>query len=272
MGRLEGKVAIITGSTEGIGEEAARKFAREGAAGVLIVGRNGQRAEEVANSIVREGGNAFPCRTDVTKPEDVRNMVATAVRQWGRLDILVNNAAKTSNEHDFAVVDADLDDWRKSFDVNTTGPLLCAKFAIPEMIKSGGGAIVNSSSGLGELADAQWPGYSCSKAALVRLSQHIAVAYGAKGIRSNVVIIGLVETAAQEGMIPPPLRDIMARNHLVGRLGRPEEIANVMAFLASDEASFMTGAVVTADGGYLAHLPHMVQVQDWLATQGKPVV
>lgn len=269
MGRLQGKVAIITGSTEGIGEVAAHKFAAEGAAGVLVVGRNEKRATEVAEAITRAGGNAFPCPADVSRIEDAKRMVETAVKQWGRLDILVNNAAKTANQQDMAVVDQSLEEWEKGFAVNVTGSMLCCKFAIPAMIASGGGSIVNSGSGLGVLADTQWSGYSCSKAALMRLSQHVAVTYGAQGIRSNVVVIGVIETPATADMIPKPMREILMRNHLLRRLGRPEEVANVMAFLASDEASFITGTDVFVDGGLLAHLPQMAQIQEWAESMGQ---
>lgn len=263
MGRLQGKVCIITGSTEGIGEATAHKFAAEGAAGILVVGRNEKRAKEVADAITRGGGNALPCRADVSKPEDAKRMVETAMNKWGRLNVLVNNAAKTTNQGDMGVVDQSLEEWEKGFAVNVTGAMLCAKYAIPEMIKSGGGSIVNSGSGLGVLAEAQWSGYSCSKAALMRLSQHMAVAYGAQGIRSNVVIIGVIETPATANMIPEPVRKIMERNHLVKRLGTADEIANVIAFLASDESSFITGTDIHADGGLFAHTPQMVQVQEW---------
>lgn len=266
MDRLAGKVAIITGSTEGIGEVAAHKFAAEGAAGVLVVGRNEARAQEVAASINEGGGNAFACRTDVSDPEDVRRMVATAKERWGRIDILVNNAAKTTNQLDVGVVEQDLEEWNKAFAVNVTGAMLCCKYAIPEMIASGGGSIVHSGSGLGMMADDLYSGYACSKAALVRLSQHIAAAYGMQGIRSNLVVIGVVGTEATEAMIPPPILDTMKRNHLQGRLGTSEEIANVIAFLASDEASFVTGTNIHADGGFLAHIPIMSEVRQWVAS------
>lgn len=267
MGRLEGKVAIITGSTSGIGTAAARKFAAEGAAGVLIVGRNEANAHAVADSIVQNGGNALACPADVTKAEDAQRMVDTAVSKWGRLDVLCNNAAKTGNPQlDTDVLNMDLDEWDDAFKVNVTGALLCSRYAIPAMIESGGGSIISSGSGMGLLADPQLAAYSCSKAALLRLSQHMAVAYGAQGIRSNLLVIGLTETDASASGVPPAIRTIMARNHLLGRPSRPEEMANVMAFLASDEASFITGAVIQADGGYTSHLPHIVQVQDWMAS------
>lgn len=266
MGRLEGKVAIITGSTEGIGEAAAHKFAKEGAAGILVVGRNEQRAKEVAEAINREGGTAHPCRTDVSSEADVQNMVRTAVDRWGRLDVLINNAAKTTTQGDVAVAESNLDEWQAAFDVNTFGAMLCCKYAVPEMIRSGGGSIVHSSSGIGEAGDDQWPAYSCSKAALVRLSEHVAIAYGRQGIRSNAIMIGLIETSAID-LMPAPVRNVIERNHLLGRLGRPEEIANVMAFLASEEASFVTGATIAADSGYLSHQPHLAEIRQ-LMEQG----
>ncbi|MBB3940500.1 NAD(P)-dependent dehydrogenase (short-subunit alcohol dehydrogenase family) [Novosphingobium fluoreni] len=260
MGRLEGKIVIITGSTEGIGEATAHKFAKEGAAGILIVGRNEKRAHEVAEAVNKAGGNAYPCRTDVSKEADVENMVRTAVERWGRLDVLINNAAKTSTHGDVAVADTNLQEWQSAFDVNTFGAMLCCKYAVPAMINSGGGSIVHSSSGIGQVGGDEWPAYACSKAALVRLSEHVAVAYGRQGIRSNAVVIGLIETSAIDQM-PPPFRSVMERNHLLGRLGQPDEIANVMAFLASDDASFVTGATIAADCGYLAHHPHMSEVR-----------
>lgn len=265
MGKLEGKIAIVTGSTEGIGQAAARKFASEGAAGVLIVGRNEKRAIEVAESITRDGGKAYPCRADISIAADAENMVRTAIEQWGRLDILINNAANTSTAGDVPIADADPAEWQKAFDVNATGTMYCCKYAVPAMIESGGGSIVNASSGLGEIADERFPGYACSKAALVRLSQHIAIAYGSKGIRSNTLVIGLIETQALDYM-PPEMLKIMAENHLLGRLGKAEEIANVMAFLASDEASFVTGATMVADGGFLSHLPHLAQMRNLAAS------
>ena len=244
----------------------AYRFAEDDAAGILIVGRNEKRAIEVSEKINANGGKAHYCRTDVSKEDDCKRMVATAIDKWGRLDVLVNNAAKTNNQLDKGAMVADIDVWNQAFAVNVTGALMCAKHALPHMIKQGGGVILNSSSGLGQIADTQWIGYSCSKAALARLGQHIALAYGPHQVRCVTMIIGLISTPAQGGMIPPEIEKIMKSNILLGRLGRPEEIAALTSFLASDDASFITGTTIEVTGGSQSHPGHWAQMKEFAAS------
>ena len=247
MGLLDGKVAIITGAGRGIGKATAEVFVREGA---KVVAADISGAEK---DVAAELGEAvLPCHVDITKTEDVAAMITAAVEAFGRLDVLVNNAGTPASR---APEYLDMDEYEAQTAVNLRGLLLCVKLAIPAMLETGGGSIVNVSTvgslGVEDRAPAM---YSAAKAAVNNLTQSVAVEYGPKGIRANVIATGFTLTEVNSSRIPAEvLRELTAKSALK-RGGTSQEQAEVAAFLASDRASFVTGAVVPVDGGWSARL------------------
>ncbi len=251
MSRLRGKVALITGGNAGIGEAIATLFAQEGAA-VTITGRRKDRLERVIGEIGQRGGRALAVAGSVTDETHAREAVAQTVRTFGRLDILVNNAGigdfgKKIHETDDAT-------WQRMLDVNVTGVFRMTRAAIPEMLKAGGGAIINISSVASLVGLPMLPAYAASKGALDALTRAIAVDYAAQGIRCNVVNPGLIETPMAESLLSDPARTTeVLRQYLIARPGKPEEVAKLVLYLASDDASWVTGGTFTIDGGMTAH-------------------
>jgi NAD(P)-dependent dehydrogenase (short-subunit alcohol dehydrogenase family) len=244
--RLKNKVAIISGGAHGMGECEARLFAKEGAA--VVIADVIDRGTEVAADIQASQGRARFIRTDVTSESDWKHLIAETIREFGRLDILVNNAGISGSsvgDHD------DLAGWKKLLDINATGVFLGTKLAAAEMIKTGGGSIVNISSIMGFVASADGhPGYSASKGAVRLYTKSAAVKYGPQGVRVNSV---------HPGYMPPMLNNTNAglrsskiEQTPLRRLGEAIDVANGVLFLASDEASFITGTELVIDGGFLA--------------------
>ena len=248
--RLEGKVAIITGGAHGMGAEEARLFAREGAK-VVIADIREDDARKVEAEIAEAGGEAMVVLLDVSKEDQWERAVAQVVAQFGKLDILVNNAGISgSGEKDFGSTEA----WDRLMDINAKGVFLGMKHAIPEMEKAGGGAIVNISSISGIVGQTYvHPGYNASKGAVRLVTKAAAVQHALSGIRVNSV---------HPGMMPPMLTsgargdDGSEETRMavipMGREGQPIEVANAVLFLASDEASYITGAELLVDGGFTA--------------------
>jgi NAD(P)-dependent dehydrogenase (short-subunit alcohol dehydrogenase family) len=246
--RLKDKVAIITGAGHGMGEAEARLFAEEGAK-VVVADVLAKEGEAVAADIAAGQRAARFVQTDVTSESDWQRLIAATVAAYGRLDILVNNAGISGS----SVGDADqLDGWQRLLAVNATSVFLGTKLAAKEMAKTGGGSIVNISSIMGIVAsDESHPGYAASKAAVRNYTKASACRYGPQGVRVNSV---------HPGFMPPMLnatnaagRDAKIADTPLRRLGKPIEVAYGVLFLASDEASFVTGAELVIDGGYIAH-------------------
>ncbi len=250
--QLQGKVAIITGGGSGFGEVTARLFAHEGAA-VMLADINGNAAQSVANSIVSEGGQAGWAQTDVTSPESVEAMVQAAQQQFGHIDILFNNAGI---EGFGTVVTTDEKLWDRIFAVHVRGAYLCSKYAVPAMIAGGhGGSIINVSSVAGLVGIRNMTAYSAAKGAIVSLTRSMAVDFAPHEIRVNCVAPGTTMTPMGhrlvEGDTPEQLAVRMSRYPL-NRFGRPEEIANAVLFLATDNSSYVTGSCLVVDGGLTA--------------------
>jgi len=249
VGRVEGKIAIVTGAGSGIGRATARLLAREGAA-VVIADLNPDGGEETARQIREDGGSALFARTDVSRPEDVQQMVATTLDRFERLDILHNNAYWAPLYR--PLVDTAEEEWDRTLDVTLKGVFLGCKYAIPPMIERGGGVIVNTASTAALAASPQFAAYMAAKGGVVALTRSVAMDYGASGIRCNAVCPGLIETPATAPVLADPeRRQWLTSKLLVGRIGRPEDIAQAVVYLASDESSFMTGQTLVVDGGRL---------------------
>jgi NAD(P)-dependent dehydrogenase (short-subunit alcohol dehydrogenase family) len=258
MGRLTGKVALITGANlvdegVGIGGATALLMAREGAQVVVADILHGP-AERLAAQIRSEGGDAVACAVDLRSESHIAAMVETATRTFGKLDILHNNAAAIPRA-DADIVTMDSAVWDMVMEVNVRGTMLACKYAIPHLIKAGGGAIVNTSSGSGLAGDLVRAAYGVSKAAINTLTQYVATQYGKQGIRCNAVCPGGTQTPTFNASMTPELEQMLLRHTLTRRLCRPEDLANVIVFLASDDAALVTGQVIAVDGGLLAHLP-----------------
>jgi NAD(P)-dependent dehydrogenase (short-subunit alcohol dehydrogenase family) len=250
MAILEGKVAIVTGASSGIGAATARLFAREGAR-VVVTARRAEALEALVAAIGQEGGTAAAVAGDVRDEALARSVVETAVGRFGGLDIAFNNAGSVGESA--PVEAASLDAWRETLEVNLTGAFLGAKHQVPAMLARGGGSIVFTSSFVGHTAG--MPGmaaYAASKAGLIGLMQVLAVELGSKGIRVNAILPGGTDTPASVTNAPgaaPELLDFVEGLHALKRLARPEEIAQSVLHLASDGASFVTGAAFAVDGG-----------------------
>jgi NAD(P)-dependent dehydrogenase (short-subunit alcohol dehydrogenase family) len=248
-----GAVTIVTGGASGIGLATARRLAGEGGR-VAIVDR--ADPEEAARAIVATGGEAWGIRMDVSHEDEVRAMVDAVLSRAQRVDALVN-AAGIGTPRPVTIDEATTAEWANLCAVNLTGTFLCCRAVIPAMQRGGGGAIVNIASELGLVGSPRSAMYGATKGAVVQLTRALAVDHAPDHIRVNCVCPGPVDTPLLRGSVaraPDPdakLRTEMSST-LLGRLGRPEEIANVIRFLVSDEASFMTGSIVVADGGVTA--------------------
>jgi NAD(P)-dependent dehydrogenase (short-subunit alcohol dehydrogenase family) len=245
MGVLDGKVAIITGATAGIGEATARLFAAEGAK-VLLAARRADLGEAVAGSIRAAGGEAYFQMADVASAEDQQALVDTVIAKWGRLDIAFNNAGMGHAPR--SIADFDMKVWDHLLAVNLTGVMLAMKAQIPALISSGGAAIINNSSVAGLEAYPGLAAYCVTKEALFSLTRVAALELAPHGIRANVICPGGTETAMFESSGDAFRRNVKARTPLA-RFAAPIEQARVVLFLASEASGYMTGTVLPVDGG-----------------------
>ncbi len=248
---FQDKVVVITGGTSGIGEATAYLFAKQGAK-VVVAGRREEAGSAIVDRIKSDGGTALFVRTDVTREEDVAGLIAKTVETYGRVDIAFNNAGVEATG---PVEDVTVDQYRKVFDINVLGVFLSMKHEIPQMLKQGGGVIINTSSIVGHIGMPGASVYIASKHAVEGATKTAALEYAQKGIRINAVAPAATATdmidrfAGKEGS---ENREALAAQHPMNRLATAEEIAGAVAYLASDAASFTTGISLPVDGGYLA--------------------
>jgi NAD(P)-dependent dehydrogenase (short-subunit alcohol dehydrogenase family) len=247
--RFEDKVTIVTGGGSGLGRVLAHRFAAEGAA-VVVADVAGERAGEVADEISDAGGRSLAQTTDVTEASDVKTMVETAREAFGPVDVLVNNAAKATDA-DF--LSLGWETWDEDVNVTLKGPFLCSQTVLADMVKRGSGVILNISSvnALGYYGN---EAYSAAKAGILNLTRSLAVRYGPSGIRVNAIAPGTLRTPAweQRKEADPDVFERLTRWYPLGRVGEPGDVAGAALFLASDEAAWITGAVLPVDGGLTA--------------------
>lgn len=244
--RLKNKVAIITGGGGDIGRATALRFAKEGAS-ILVADLGVEAGEETVSLIKKTGGKAEFIHTDMTNEEDVKNMVQKAIDSFSKIDILYNNAGVNSDEK--KMPDVSLEEWQKVIDINLTGVFLGMKYTIPRM--ESGSSIVNTSSIAGIKGQKLVAAYSASKSAVIALTQAAATEFGRKNIRVNAVAPGIIDTKMVEEWKKTDKWPILSTANVLRRIGEVEEVANAVLFLASDEASFITGETVVVDGGTL---------------------
>ncbi|MBI3962010.1 MAG: SDR family oxidoreductase [Deinococcus sp.] len=249
--RLLGKVAVITGSSSGIGEAIARRFAQEGAR-VVVNSYLPEPTEQVAKDLDRQGYEAMAVIADVTRKADAERLVAASLERWGALDILVNNAGVASI---ISTEECSEEEWRRVLDINLTGVFLCSQAAAQIMLPRGQGSIVNTASVFGPLGVPRRAAYCASKAGVIGLTKALAVEWAGRGVRVNAINPGYVRTTIDTGTVD--IRDYsdadVQRRTPLGRYGRVDELAAAALFLASGESSYLTGAVLNVDGGWSAY-------------------
>lgn len=254
MTRLEGKVALITGGGTGIGRAIALAFAREGAK-LAVAGRRKEKLNETIRDLEKQGGQGLAIVCDVAKSEDGARAVRETVKNFGRLNVLVNNAGVLHASTIEGISEAE---WDRLMTINLKGPFLMCRAALPEFRKAGGGAIINVGSVLGLVAMKDRAAYCASKGGVTLLTKAMALDHAHENVRSNCICPSIVETELVQGLFAASdagkaLRKARIGQIPIGRMGRPEDVAELAVFLASDESSWLTGAAIPLDGGLSAY-------------------
>ncbi len=256
VGRLDGKVAIVTGGAGGIGGATARALAAHGGS-VAVLDLDDAGAERVAEQVQASGGTAVALGVDLADETSVVSAVAAVVARFGRLDVVHNNAALTDSDflsRDTRVTDLSVEVWERTMAVNLRSQMLMCKHAIPEMVRQGGGSIINMSSGASLKGDRTRTAYGVSKAGVNTLTMYVATGHGRQGVRVNTIVPGLIITDAVRAHLTEPILASLGRATLTPYLGQPDDVANLVVFLASDESRYITGQMIAIDGGMSVHV------------------
>jgi NAD(P)-dependent dehydrogenase (short-subunit alcohol dehydrogenase family) len=253
--KLKNRIVVVTGAGSGIGRACAIESAIEGAQ-VIVADINMDGAEETVSQIVANKGKAVAFKTDVSKPESVKQLVDFTIKSFTRIDALINNAAIQVNK---TVEDITFEEWNLQMSINVGGIFLCSKYFLP-YLRSSKGNIVNMSSVNGFFVEPMCAGYCTTKAAIIGLTKAMAIDHGHEGVRVNCICPGYIDAGLAEGYFqsqpdPAKAREEAGKLHALWRIGKPEEVARVAVFLAGDDASFMNGASVVVDGGFGSGLP-----------------
>lgn len=253
--KLQNRSVVITGSGSGIGRACALKFAEEGA-NIVVADINQDAAEETVHQIKTAGGKAFAVKADVADPDSVALLVEATIKQYGKINALVNNAAIQVNK---TIADTTFEEWNAQMAINVGGVFLCSKLFLPHL-KATKGCIVSMSSVNGYFVEPSCAGYCATKAAIIGLTKAMAIDHGHEGIRVNCICPGYIDAGLAEGYFqsqpdPAQARVDAGKLHALWRIGRPEEVARVAVFLASDDASFVTGSAYVVDGGFGSGMP-----------------
>jgi len=253
--RLKDRVVVITGAGSGIGRASAVEFGKEGAR-VVVAEIDFAKAQETVAQIQTAGGTALAVTTDVSSPESVQNLVRKAIEAFSQIHVVFNNAAIQVNK---TVEETTVDEWNREMAVNLGGIFLCSKYSLPHLRKTRGN-IINMASVNGFFVEPMCAGYCATKGAIIALTKAMAIDHGKEGIRVNCICPGYIDAGLAEGYFqaqpdPTAARLAAGKLHALRRIGRPEEVGRVAVFLASDEASFMTGSAVVVDGGFGSGLP-----------------
>ena len=260
MNRLKDKVAIVTGSTSGIGIGIAKLYAAEGAK-VVICGRRAEKGQAVVDEIVKAGGEASYHYMDITDTASIESLMKDTVEKYGKLDILVNNAANVALK-DGRVDELTVEMWDAIFQSDMRGTFYTTKCALPYLAQNGGGSIVNIGSMASCAGDLGSTAYACAKAGVDMLTQSVALQYGKQNIRCNCVRPGLIVTPENSAHTPDTVRQVFMNSILGNRYGCPEDIGYLCVYLASDESEYMSGQVLNMDGGLNSHLPTTAQMRE----------
>ena len=244
--RIKDKVVIITGSGGGIGKETALLFAKEGAK-VVVADVNEKGGTETVENIKKAGGEAFFAKLDVSSRDQIKQVVKDTITKYGKIDVLINNAGIIQ---DALVVKMTEEQWDKVININLKGPFNCIQAVVEQMINQGSGVIINISSIVALYGNVGQTNYAATKAGLIGMTKTLAKELGKKGIRVNAVAPGFIYTP-MTATVPEKILELMKEKTPLRRLGKPEDVANTLLFLSSDEASFINGAVISVDGGLL---------------------
>ena len=264
---LDGKVSIVTGGAGGIGAQVCALLAHHGAR-VIVADIAEDRAAALAAELRETGADAMHFGVDLADEASIKSMFAATLDAYGRLDVIDNNAALLSAEmaqRDGNVEEMATADWDATFSINTRGTMIACREALKIMSRQGSGAIINTASNLALQGNVIQAAYSASKAAVIQMTRSIATSHGKKGIRANAVLPGLTGTPAALAHLPQELRETVEEETLTPYLGAPADIAHLVAFLASDEARYITGQAIAADGGTSAHIPGYARLQRFFA-------
>ena len=260
MDRLKGKVAIVTGSTSGIGTGIANLFAAEGAK-VVVCGRREAKGQAVVDAIKAEGGEASYHFMDITQVESIEALFRDTAEKYGKIDILVNNAANVGLK-DGRIDELTLDMWDAVFASDIRGTFYATKCVLPYLQQNNGGSIINIGSMASCGGDLGSTAYACAKAGVDMLTKSTALQYGKSNIRCNCVRPGLIVTPDNEAYVPQILKDIFLNNIMVNRYGCPEDIGHMCVYLASDESAYVSGQIINVDGGLNSHVPTVAQFRE----------